>query len=90
MLGQCGGRVRNIKLDKGQFLIKETLSCTKGFNILARTPENQGKMLPQQLSEAWRKCWPTLSKAGISELPLWVVQQMAQRAQRQGQSKCKA
>lgn len=47
MLGQRGGGLWNIKLDKGGFIVKGTLSCTMGFNILARTPENQNSMLLQ-------------------------------------------
>lgn len=40
-----GGGVWNIKLDKGEFIIKKTFSCTVGFNSPTRTPENQDNML---------------------------------------------
>lgn len=34
-----------MQLCKGDFIIKGTLSCTVGFNILARTTENQDNIL---------------------------------------------
>lgn len=43
--GQCWGEVENIKLDKGEFIIKGTFVCTMGFNIEARTPGNQDSTL---------------------------------------------
>lgn len=39
------GRAWNIKLNKGEFIIKRTFSCSMGLNSPARTPENQDNML---------------------------------------------
>lgn len=43
--GQYGGGAQDTEMDKGWFIIKGTLSCTMGFNILTRTPENQNNTL---------------------------------------------
>ena len=37
--------MQDTEMEKGGFIIKGTLSCTTGFNILTKTPENQNNML---------------------------------------------